>query len=242
MKIAVILSGLTRVFKQTHENYVRMLNGQDVDLYIYTWDIFSDFEDPNKGLAELEGMYKPTKIVMGNYESFSNLKWVNKYAKIYNDLKKSDWAHNGANMKTGIIVQYYVLQKAMGLIEDPNYYDIIIRTRFDFNPQFSMDWDDLYKETENYLLVPSGKRNGLKGTKYMINDLFAASRPNYMEKYCSLLDCVLDERYIQEIKRVKCNMPEYILALHLIRDEIPFKYYPFKYTRLKYFKNRKKGE
>jgi hypothetical protein len=244
MKIAIMFSGLTRIFKQTYKNYLRMLNGKDVDVYIHTWDIFSDFKNPNKGLDELKAMYKPTKIVMDNYESFSNIEWVNTYAKIYDDLKvnKDGWVHNSANMKTGLIVQHYGLKKVIELIEDLNCYDVIIRSRFDFDSKSSIDWDDLYKETENHLLVPAGKNNGLKGTKYSICDLFAASRPKHMKKYCSLLDCLLDERYMQDIMLAKCNIPEYLLALHLIRDEVPFKQYQFKYTEFKNIKNRKKGE
>ena len=225
MKVAVIFGGLTRSYKKTNQYFFDMLDGQQVDKYIFTWNIFDD-GPINEEYEKVKSIYKPKKVVMEDYTSFS--KTINDRVAFFDTLpyqRKGD----DFNLKTGLMVQYYTLKRAFQLIDNPNEYDMILKYRFDWMPKFKINWDDMYSQTREKLLYPRQKTHGVHGTEFTSNDLFLISNPDHMRIVCSLYDTMLTDIYIPNVIETKCFVPEYILSLHLKMNNVPNEKYYFPY-------------
>lgn len=238
MKVAVIIGGLSRNYKNIYSSFSKMLSGMDSDIFIFTWDMFSDTNDASIGLQALTDMYNPTKIVMESYDAFS--KFIHDRITHFTTIQAK---RNGYGaLKTSLMAQHYTIKGAYSLIDAPDEYDIIIRYRFDWCPTFVINWEDVLNKSQKAVLYSNQKVNGLRGTKWLINDLFIVSNPKYMKVCCSLFDAMMTDVYLEDIRRVKCFIPEYILALHLIKNNIPLEGYNFPYKPLRSFKNRRVNE
>jgi hypothetical protein len=246
-KIAVIIGGVSRDYKRNYEQFFKMLGNENVDIYIYTWNLFRDSGDIHKKFTELNNTFRPIKSEMHDYDSFS--KTIDDRVAFFNSLK---WIQGGFNLRTGLMAQHYTIKKAFEMIPDYSDYDIIIRYRFDWQPLFVLDWDTIYTLSRNNLLYPNQKTPGLKGDVakvvygaedgvYRINDLFAIGSAEIMKTYCSLFDTMLTDEYIDDVKKTGCFIPEYIMALHLERNGVCKLAYDFPYFNISKVTDRKLG-
>ena len=140
LKVAVVLSGIPRTFRRTYNEYVQMLNGIEPDVYIFSWEEY--FEKHRK---DIESMYSPKKITLGNWSEYSE-----KITPKENYLKSLKWDKTGFKLKhfslrTGLIAQWYGVKQCFESIEGE--YDYIIRQRFDWRPLFKIKWN--YMEENN---------------------------------------------------------------------------------------------
>lgn len=238
MKVAIIMGGLSRNYRDVYPNFFKMLSGVNTDIFIFTWNMFNNTNDAFAGLQALENTYNPTKIVMEDYDDFS--KFIHDRVTYFTTIQAK--RNNYEGLKSGLMAQYYTIKKAYSLITAPDEYDIIIRCRFDWCPTFVINWEDILNKSRKAVVHSNQKSNGLKGTELVINDLFVASNPKYMGVYCSLFDTMMTDKYLEDIRRVKCFIPEYVLALHLTKNNIPFEGCDFPYKSFQSFKNRKINE
>lgn len=226
MKVAAIIGGMSRNYKYTYKNFFDMIgNSVDLDIFIFTWSMFEETGNINECLQEVKNIFRPKKIVMSNYDAFS--KTIDDRINYFESLPY----HRTGNfsLRTGLLAQHYTLKQAYYLIDVPSDYDLIIRYRFDWLPLFTIDWEDVYFLGKDRLLYSNRKIHGLKGEKERINDMFAISNPKHMEVYCSLFDTMLTDVYINDIITTGCFIPEYMMALHLMRNDVPFQGYNFPY-------------
>ena len=231
MKVAAIIGGLSRNYRYTRKNFFDMVgSGVDLDIFIFTWSMFDETKNMDDGLNDVKDVFKPKKIVMGNYADFS--KTIDDRINYFESLPYHRTGH--FNLRTGLMAQHYTLKQSYSLIDSPLDYDLILRYRFDWMPLFTIDWDDVYNLGKNRLLYSNKKTHGIKGGKECINDMFAVANPKHMGVYCSLFDTMLTSSYINDIISTRCFIPEYIMALHLLSNNIPFQGYSFPYE----FRNR----
>jgi len=232
MKVAVVIGGVARDY-WNHDRAFRMMMGNvEYDLFIYTWDLFEDKEKSCIDIITDIGMrYKcpgENKSItrMGNWDTFKEALQprVDYYKTFKIPFPKT-------NLLTGIFAQHYTMKRAFDMISSPEEYDLIIRYRFDWHPEFIILWDEIAPLAKKNLLYSNQKTHGIKGTSWVINDLFAISNPKNMRVYAGLYDEMLTGRYDKYILKNKNIITEYLLVLHLKTNNIPLMPYKFPYKK-----------
>ncbi len=236
MKVAVVIGGVSRNYKENYQDFFKMLNRQDVDIFIATWNIFRNKGNPNVQFDELNRIFNPKRSIMEDYSLFKKeIKDCLLYLRSLSNGKRE------FSLETGLLAQHYTLKRVFELIEEK--YDLVIRYRFDWKPLFVIDFEKIYNLCQEAILYPNQKVNGLKKIPDLrINDLFAISNQENMKVYCSLYDRIIDNSYVDSILKTNCLIPEYLLALHLKTNGVKKNDYHFPYLKLSKMGNRKLGE
>jgi hypothetical protein len=212
MKVAVIIAGVPRTYLKTFNNFLKMLNGMDVDIFIFSW-----YEYYDKGIIDT---YNPKKITLQPYHIFSD--FIDDKIDFFKTLKwdKTQGFRKGHfNLKTGVMAQWYGVHQCFNSIDDPHQYDLILRYRFDWCPEFSIDWDEVQEICKKEICYSGWKIHGTGN--YKINDMFAIGNVFNMRVYTSLYKYMMNDTYVNGIEENNCFIPEFLMAYHLHYHNIP---------------------
>lgn len=153
-KIALVLTGHLRSYNQNFENLKKyILDSNDVDIFISTWDInYTGPKRPNK--------YKPNELafrrfteeeIKDNLNIYPNIKAIKIHdANYVHDLTNEKFSNlinkkwqNSKAVKS--CLAWYCVSEGFKQIHDPHEYDILIRFRFDIklNNPFEFKEHDL---------------------------------------------------------------------------------------------------
>jgi hypothetical protein len=142
MKIAVIVTGHARNYRDNYLSIQHCLAGHDVDIYISTWSV----DSPGRGscgqfaltavdLKPLLQLYQPQAMHVEDHDSY----YANRLPAIQleNAPASADIiAHHGSLAQGSFWVErirdmYATIKRGYDLIQDPDQYDLIMRIRFD---------------------------------------------------------------------------------------------------------------
>lgn len=148
-KIAVIVTGHLRTFKMHFPHFEKhLLNLHDVDLYLSTWDwnhvgvmAGGNLVKTNRNnIEKLLSIYPNVKsIIVSNYADVNQ--HSEKFIKNYGEFGTCDdplyKKYIGGRVERKTMPynagQWYPVQEAFKAIENPEQYDVIMRTRFDIH-------------------------------------------------------------------------------------------------------------
>ncbi len=197
MKVAVILTGHSRDYSKTFETLNKnVLKKYNPDLYLNTWDVSQDspnrtinatFNLPNKKIDSSEIIEKYNSYLKNyNIESsddyaknrFPNISFLDRENDVF---KVNDRAiYHGSYWVERLRDQWWMIQKAWRLIDNPYQYDVIFRTRFDLQINHIQ-----FKKAK--FVVPKSEVEFYKiGTNW--SDHMAYGEPDTMDKYCNMFD------------------------------------------------------
>lgn len=235
MKIAISISGQPRNYKQGYEELKKwFLDKYDCDVFIHTW---YDISNPLSG-GHSFAQTKQYNFVEEDYENILKLY----KPKNYNFQRPITFDNTGVTNKFGfklnsILSAFYSIQSSYQLIEEvEEYYDYVIRTRFDlqFTDYISPECvflDDISKLNPNELNFFSYENNDPSVRPCEIDDLFGISSMKIMKTYSETFSWILYYLYLgTEYKKwiddiIYVPQPEYIipesfLKWHMIRNKI----------------------
>ena len=200
MKIALCLHGLVGTnykygtgFKKIpyqigHEHFKRHLFdvNEHVDTFIHTWS--TDFE------KELKEAYSPVSIIAEEQPEFRRKENLKKAVKA--SMKGDHSVQQKIDRKQAIHCRWYSARKVLELVKQSEVdYDFILLTRFDV--AFLVDFNFSEFDADKFYIQgpPGPKQNGLS----ILNDLWFFAKPEYMNKFCDLFDCLEKEEYIPHV-------------------------------------------
>lgn len=222
MNIALLLTGFPRYFDRTYpELYNNIISKYNTDIYISTWDKVNLRKNTIDNSNDLPIGHRNEKYIntdINNLISFynKNLKKIsitnfNKYLDNKNTLlltnnysndifKNNDRAKtHGSFWVERLRDQWYIVKNGYNIIDNPESYDIIIRSRFDI-------------EIKNFdLVIENNKLNiPIDNTSYC--DKFAYGKPAIMKLYCSIYDHIptLYYKYNIDISYAELMLKYYI--------------------------------
>ena len=232
MKIAIVLTGHVRGWKNTYKNFKRyLIDPYDTDIYISTWNVthpgwhleqkkVSDMNFMTIGINEVIDTYKPVEYHIENHDEF----YKNRFSPIHNNGKDNDPLVINKHHPTGyenmwlwverFRDQWYMVKKGGELIGNPNQYDLIMRIRFDL---LVMNLTTL-TPVKN-MVVPSFYRHPPLG----INDMMAYGSPEQMTHYFKLFDN-LEKMYYEDNYDISSShhfLPLYLREYcNIVPDEV----------------------
>lgn len=164
LKVALVLSGQPRSFERGYEYHKKnLLDRFDVDVFMHTW---SDVSVATQ--LEIARLYQPKAVSFSSIDTEEN--WIkNFFERIPN---KQFPAINTYKM-------FYSLYQSFFLIGKPTFYDVVVRSRFDFALNII---PPLYETRVNTVYVPSDR---MTMEHDFCADMFAWGTYNTMQKYCS---------------------------------------------------------
>jgi hypothetical protein len=197
MKVAVILTGHSRDYNKSYETFNKnVLQKYDCDVYFNTWDVNQSSPDRNLNrtfnipqkkvdTTAIISQYNPY-LKEYNFENWEEYQ-KNRFQPIQfldreNDVFKTNERaiYHGSYWVERLRDQWWMVQKAWKLIDNPNNYDVIFRSRFDLNIE-----DIQFKKAK--FVVPKSEVEFHKiGTNW--SDHMAYGEPDTMEKYCNMFD------------------------------------------------------
>ncbi len=197
MKVAVILTGHSRDYNKSYETFNKnVLQRYDCDVYFNTWDVNQSSPDRNLNRTfnipqkkvdtiAITSQYSPY-LKEYNFENWEEYQ-KNRFQPIQfldreNDVFKTNERaiYHGSYWVERLRDQWWMVQKAWKLIDTPNNYDVIFRSRFDLNIE-----DIQFKKAK--FVVPKSEVEFHKiGTNW--SDHMAYGEPDTMEKYCNMFD------------------------------------------------------
>jgi len=139
MKIALLLTGLTRTCKQTYESVLQKFPPDKVDVFLETWDVVGHVPGGRGGRkpgrytkepSSKEKLYRLYNPVYCHIESI--IEWEKQYKKLPPEQQKFSAA-----------VQFYKIHQGMQNISSD--YDIVIKNRFDISLDGDKDVGPLSK-------------------------------------------------------------------------------------------------
>jgi hypothetical protein len=203
MKIAICLSGHMRTYAHCSICYKPIKKIHNVDFYIHTWKNlgFGQVNYPidtvkKIDLKNIKQVYKPKKIIIETYPYEPDIsKFINPNIgqsdhdkiRVYNSIRK--------------------VKECFDLIDDPNQYDLIIRSRPDlYIEDFKLDFLD-----RNKINIKQQYWGDYWQSihPYMINDFIAIGNPTNIRHYAGLYDKL--EEYTQFLPL----HPEVLLGYHV---------------------------
>ena len=197
MKVAVLLTGHNRSYESTFESLKQsVLDNYDCDIYINTWDVNepsaerkvnATFSLPNRPVdqSKLIEKYSPylKKYNFENWENYTNNRFPNiSFLDRDGDVFKVNERaiYHGSYWVERLRNQWWMIQKAWNLIDNPHQYDTIFRTRFDLEIKHIQ-----FKKAK--FVVPKSDVEFYKiGTHW--SDHMAYGESDSMEKYCNMFD------------------------------------------------------
>jgi len=199
MRIALLLYGRVKYFKNQYENIINTIGNE------HTIDIFlSSDNELNTDISEFKELYKPISINNNNiYHSYD----FNKYP-----------IDEPITVTIDNFIRHFInLKRVFKLLEEyinetGNVYDIVITTRIDLclNVRLNISNPD-----NNTIYIPSGHDHGT--IRYPgINDRFAMGNIDVMRQYNTIIDnCI----YLLENK-MSYPHPEMLTYAHIIFSKI----------------------
>lgn len=184
MRLALLLSGLTRSSKLCYPNlYKFLLSKHVVDTYVHTWDVSNVSLDVTRYEYEIEkteiiSLYNPKKIVFESYfdkRDFLNKKYL-KYPKYEGTYDRS-------------ISMFYKIEECFKLVEGD--YDFVIRSRMDLLMNEEIDFSSIDPlsinipsyQTTRHTFIENGLAFSIPPDSYGITDCFSIGTYEIMAKY-----------------------------------------------------------
>lgn len=199
MKIALLLSGLTRSAKICSDSLDRyLLSKHDVDIYIHTWDVSNvsldgSISETEETIEEIENIYNPKKIVSEPY--FEKREF---FQEKYSRYPKMDGTYDRS------MAMFYKIQKCFEIASEG--YDFYIRSRMDLMLNEEIPFDKINPECINIpshqprqTYISEGYAYSIPYDSYGINDTFSIGNYECMKNYSSIynnLDALCMERGI----------------------------------------------
>lgn len=190
-KIALCLSGEPRssmfCFPYIYESFINLGPEYEVDIYIHT----------RKGFRALE-LYNPKKFLIDKVDE--NKLWDNYFNHLntnFPEIIKSSLTNVNQNNIKNLYLMILGINKCFNLIDNPEEYDIIIRSRLDLIIRYKYFFHKIFYSILNNgynLFIPSGSFNDSIDRIYI--DQLAIGNPISMEYYSNLihnLDLVLEK-------------------------------------------------
>jgi len=242
-KIAILIPGLARTYKDTFENFKENLlsnNSFEFDIFIDTWNKVGRRKDSHVYMGEekrydeeeeldveeLKRIYNPKKINVEEWDTFKEDLKIHAHSfRQYSEIPYK-------NIEA-LFSQYYKMKNCFNLIEDPLSYDLVIRTRFDIVLNERLNINRSLLETSSvsvmspifYCPNPSEifKFYENKIDPIRFTDTFFMSSPENMSICCDLFFRFFDYRFVFEkiFNRGGYCAPEYLMEKHLEEKMIP---------------------
>lgn len=162
MKLAILLPGLIRTFRQKSvlDSFNNSFKSHEIDVYSSIWDIKGNMKGgknyratneyinqdkiSDSDISFIKDKFNIKSIKIDSYDDWSsnNEEFLNNY-----DLKHEN---SGYQMtKNGIFSQYYQILESFKLIPNVNEYDVIVKSRYDI--KFDMiDFNNIKFNNETY--------------------------------------------------------------------------------------------
>jgi len=194
IKVALCLSGEPRssmfCFPYIYETFINLGPEYEVDVYIYT----------RKGFRALE-LYNPKKFLIDKTDE--NELWheyFNHLSTNFSEVVEWKLTNTNQNNIRNLYLMILGINKCFNLIDNPNEYDIIIRSRLDLIFRFKFFSYKIFYSILNKdydLFIPSGSFNDHIDKIYM--DQLAIGNPLSMEYYSNLIYNI--DQTLTEVKK-----------------------------------------
>lgn len=211
MKIALLLTGFSRTFKETYPLLKKnILDAYDVDIYLCSWDLTQLVSGQRYVPVDIKDVLSTygTNVKRSKFLShvdhlavrYDPITFLDREDDVFKVNKRA--IEHGSYWVERLRDQWYVVKEVYKMIDNPNDYDIIMRLRFDvalYNIELSSD----------EFVIPKD----IGGWNY--SDHFAYGKPEQMKKYCHLFDHI-ENMYVKHnidishaIEMIKFYMEDY---------------------------------
>lgn len=197
MKVAILLTGHSRDFYKTFQSLKKtILDVYDCDVYFNTWDVAQPSPDigmnrtfniPERSMDKLPLIEKYQPYLKNyNFESwdsytnnrFPSLSFLNRPDDVFKVNERA--IYHGSFWVEKLRDQWWMIQRGWHLIENPQQYNLILKTGFDLH----INQIEL-KKTK--FVVSKSEVEFYKIGTHWSNDM-AYGEPDSMEKYCNMFD------------------------------------------------------
>lgn len=219
MRVAVILSGQIRNARYCFPSVDKfILQKYSPDVFIETWYPDSEIVSWSDGIQkdtltinEVIKMYQPKCISIEDFKG--------EISRCIDEITKEIPVHG--NRPNNVYSMYYKIYKSFLQLSNftqsnQNYYDYIIRLRFDLEFETFPDLNELNSDQIN---IPIGS-DWLNG----VNDLLAIGNYANIKKYCELF-----LKFSDYTKMGISTHPETLLRTHLELENLSVNRFPLKY-------------
>jgi len=226
-KIAICFSGHTRNLNITYLNFVKnLINPLNADIFIHTWDTlgmqknrqdsvgigYSDMP-VTKEILDIINKLNPKEYMVENFlNKINNFNIPNKIY-MYGAPVNNNGIINSTARPENIISQLYSIYKSFFILEEYQKknnikYDIVIKTRFDFNIESKISKNNIETLLNNDNIIYTLNKNKSSSSfdnckkckiEYhsgehdsIISDLFIFGKYNEMKKYMNLYNQYYD--------------------------------------------------
>lgn len=180
MRIAVLLTGFLRSYKQSAPTILDQFKEHDFDIYCCTWDTQENGQPTLESDFDIYGD-KLVKSLICSYKDYKNfhpnLVKINRDNDVF-DIDPRAKEH-GEYWMNRLRDQWYIVLNAFNMIDYPSKYDIIVRLRFD------LALDQMTFVVNDKLTIPVDISGVWDYTDHM-----AYGNPSVMTKYCSLFNWI----------------------------------------------------
>lgn len=158
MKIAILLPGHLRTWDYCRANFLENLYDRDHEIDVFVDTYYNNFR---------------LDIYANHERNFSKELPNQEIQNLFNDINVVNLSIETESNNPAIDEQKRKILKIVKTLEEfPKEYDLIVRSRFDILVQEKVDYNSIWKETEdrpNLIYLGRGSVNG-------INDMFAVCR------------------------------------------------------------------
>jgi hypothetical protein len=232
MRVAILIPGLLRTYKQTYNNFFSNIiepnkNEHEIDLFLAFWDhthkrgesgINQNIVGINKKeQQEVLELYKPKNyIVMDRYFEKNNEIFPNICDNLIKKIGLPKHPDGKKLIQNAVVAQYYSWFKCFSLINEQ--YDIVVKTRFDITIEALS-----FSKLKNDYFNCSGPAH--QYPQYELADVFFASNYENMKLIMNKMYLDVVDSKIPNISNLYPNVfPEYVIKDYLIRNKIKVNY------------------
>lgn len=162
MKIAILLPGLIRTFKEKSvlDSFNKSFKSHDIDVYSSIWDIKGNMHGTksytstreyinqdkilDSDISFIKDNFNIKNLKIDSYDEWSsnNEEFLNKYDSLH--------PNSGYQMtKNGIFSQYYQILESYNLIPNIDEYDVIVKSRYDIKFDV-INFDNILFDNQTY--------------------------------------------------------------------------------------------
>jgi len=221
MKVAILLYGHMRTYKETIQNNLDyLIKPLNADVFIHTWNDRDmsyggiSFKEENLEETAIK-LYNPKKIIVENYDDV----YINEL--IYKIEKYKNKVFGKRARPDRIVSMLYKVNQVFNMVDNIFEYDIIIKSRpdlfFDRKIELSdFNIDNINIPKERDIIPPKAYSNGfLCGylDNGFISDIFAIAKPQYLKRYMTVYD------NLDNLMNVGNYLDSHILVLNQLKME-----------------------
>tara|TARA_Y100001937_G_scaffold125827_1_gene193523 strand:- start:17890 stop:18615 length:726 start_codon:yes stop_codon:yes gene_type:complete len=232
MKVAILIPGLVRTYKQTYDNFLLNViepnkDEHEIDLFLAFWDHTHERGEAGKkdNIKQLEeeerqsilSLYSPKDyLIMDDYFHKNNQEFFEITEKLVKSIGTPKHPDGNKLIQNAVVAQYYSWYKCYSLIKED--YDIIVKTRFDITTE-KIYFNDFRENLFNCAGPPH------QYPQYKLSDVFFASNQKNMKAIMDGMYCDILNDKLANISKLYPNVfPEYILKDLLKKQKIKVNY------------------